>query len=113
MSQTWTKRNGGTCDVTMGELIGIFLLSQLKDVIPISSIGLCRDVGLAVNTATPRQIENIKKKICQIFDRNGLQVTIEANAKIVNFLDITLDLNTGIFKPYMKENDCTSFRYLF
>jgi hypothetical protein len=23
----------------------------------------------------------------------------------VNFLDITLDLNTGLFKPYMKDND--------
>ena len=25
--------------------------------------------------------------------------------KVVNFLDITLDLNTGEFKPFMKEND--------
>ena len=51
----------------------------------------------------------MKKKICQIFERNGLKVTIEANAKIVNFLDITLDLNTGIFKPFMKENDIPTY----
>ena len=88
---------GGFHGAEICELIGLFLLSQLKDVIPISSIGLYRDDGLAVSTATPRQIENMKKKICQIFNRNGLQVTIEANAKIKNFLDITLDLNKGTF----------------
>ena len=47
----------------------------------------------------------MRKKICQIFNRNGLQVTIEANSKTVNFLDITLDLRTGDYKPFMKEND--------
>jgi hypothetical protein len=51
------------------------------------------------------QIENMKKKVCQIFDRNGCQVTIEANAKIVIFLGITLDLNTGTFKLYVKAKD--------
>ena len=32
-------------------------------------------------------------------------MTIEANVKVVNFLDITLDLSTNTFKPYMKDND--------
>ena len=35
---------------------------------------------------------------------NGLRVTIEANLKVVNFLDVTFDLNDEIYKPYMKEN---------
>ena len=34
-----------------------------------------------------------------------MRVTIEANVKIVNFLDITLDLSADIYKPYMKDND--------
>ena len=54
---------------------------------------------------TSRQIENMKKKICKVFQENQLSCTIEANSKVVNFLDVTLDLNTGIFKPFMKEND--------
>ena len=29
-------------------------------------------------------------------------MTIEANKKIVNFLDVTLDLTTGRFKPFSK-----------
>ena len=47
----------------------------------------------------------MKKKICKVFKDNNLAVTIEANAKVVNFLDVTFDLNTSIYKPYIKEND--------
>ena len=83
--------------------VGLFLLSKLHDIIP--NVGLYRDDGLAVSSATPRQIEIMKKKICKLFEENKLAVTIEANAKVVDFLDVTLDLNTGIYKPFIKEND--------
>ena len=42
--------------------------------------------------------------MCKIFKRNSLQITIEANKKVVDFLDITLDLSTEIYKPYKKPN---------
>ena len=87
----------------MCDLIGLYILSQLKDVIP--NVGLYRDDGLAVSSATNRQVEIMKKKICKVFQNNNLAVTIEANSKIVNFLDVTFDLNKGIYKPYMKNND--------
>ena len=35
----------------------------------------------------------------------GLKITVEANKKIVNFLDITLDLSRDLYKPYMKPNN--------
>ena len=44
----------------------------------------------------------MKKEICRIFANNNLRITIEANKKIVNFLDVTLDLTTERFKPYSK-----------
>ena len=47
----------------------------------------------------------MKKKLCKIFKDNGLNITVVANVQNVNFLDMNLDLSTGIFKPYMKEND--------
>lgn len=106
----WQKRNSNTLfDVTMGsydgaetcELVGCYLLSQLKQ-IPGIDIGLYRDDGLAILKQTPREIENVKKEICKIFAKNELRITIEANKKIVNFLDVTLDLNTEKFKPYSK-----------
>ena len=64
------------------------------------------DDGLLVCDLTARQAENLKKKLCKIFKDNGLSVTVEANAKKVNFLDIHFDLTTSTYSPYMKPNDC-------
>ena len=47
----------------------------------------------------------MKKKLCKIFKENGFNITIEANVKSVNFLDINMNLSTGIYKAYMKPND--------
>lgn len=107
-----TTSNEDLFDVTMGsydgaetcELVVLYLLDQLKHVFN-GKIGLYRDDGLAVSDKPPREIENMKKKICKLFTANGLKITIEANQKSVNYLDTTLDLNTGIFKPYKKPND--------
>ena len=48
------------------------------------------------------KIEKVKKEICRMFANNKLRITIEANKKTVNILDVTLDLTTERFKPYSK-----------
>ena len=83
------------------ELVGCYVLSQLKEVHGLN-IGLYTDDGLAILDQTPKETERIKKEICKIFAKNELKITIEANKKVVNFLDVTLDLNSGKFKPYSK-----------
>ncbi|KAJ8037403.1 hypothetical protein HOLleu_18211 [Holothuria leucospilota] len=106
----WCKHTESLFDVTMGsfngaetcELVGLYLLSQLQHIN--MNVGLYRDDGLAVCKATPRQTENIKKEICKIFTNNKLKIEIGTNKKIVNFLDITLDLRTSTYKPYVKPN---------
>ena len=40
-----------------------------------------------------------------LFDQKGLQVTIEANQKVVNFCYVTFDLNTGLYEPFMNDSD--------
>ena len=80
----------------------MYLLSQISDIN--LNIGLYRDDGLAVSALTPRQNELTKKKLCQIFKANGFNITIEANKKSVNFLDVNFNLETETFKPYMKPN---------
>ena len=96
----WRKKNSSTLfDVTMGSYDGADLLSQLTK-IPEIDIGLYRDDDLAVINQTPQKIEKIKKEICKIFAQNNLRITIEANKKIVNFLDVTLDLTTGRFNHF-------------
>ena len=107
------KRNSNSLfDVTMGsydgavtcELVGSYLLSQFKK-IPGVEIGFYRDDGLAVLQQTPRATERIKREICRIFRKCDLKITIEANKKVVNFLDVTLDLNKETFKPYSKTSN--------
>ena len=68
-------------------------------------VGLYRDDGLGFCKATPKQIEKTKQEVSGIFKSNGLKITIEANKKIVNFLDITLNLTSGSYKPFMKPNN--------
>ena len=82
------------------ELVGLYMLSCLKHLK--INIGVYRDDALGVLKMTSRQAENMKKEICNIFKKHKLSIEIVVNAKIVNFLDITLDLESGIHKPYMK-----------
>ena len=62
-------------------------------------VGLYRDDGLAVCNATAKKIEKMKQ---EVFKSNGLKITIETNKKTINFLDVTLDLPSGSYKPFMK-----------
>ena len=91
----------------MCELVGLYLLSQLQNLN--INLGLYRDDGLAVTNQTPREAEMTKKKLCIIFKDNDLRIAVEANKKVTDFLDITLDLHTGSYKPYKKPNDTISY----
>ena len=110
-NQAWVKKGNKLFNVTMGsfdgaevaELVGLFLLSKLSCLN--LNIGLYRDDGLAVCKLKPRQAELTRKKLCNIFQEYGLRITSTANVKNVNFLDINMDLQRGIHKPYMKPND--------
>ena len=106
----WEKKGEGDFNITEGsldgaescEFIGLYLLSQLQDLG--IDIGIYRDDGLAVSKFSARKNEQIKQKIVKIFENNNLKITITANLKVVDFLDVTFDLNTGIYKPFTKPN---------
>ena len=78
-------------------------LSQLQNLN--INVGLYRDDGLTVTNQTPREAEMTKKKLCRIFKDNDLRIAVEANKKVTDFLDITLDLHT----LYKKPNDTISY----
>ena len=90
------------------DLVGLFLLHQLKH-LPID-LGLYRDDGLAASPLTNRLTEKLWQQIKKIYEDNGLKVTAEVNMKVVNFLDVTFDLNTGRYRPFTKPN--TSLLYI-
>ena len=54
------------------------------------SFGLYRNNDLGVIKDTSRKVEKIKKYICDNFKSHGLRITIEANKKSVDYLDIML-----------------------
>lgn len=54
-------------------------------------------------------VETAKKKICAVFSEKGLKITIEANKKVINYLDVTLNLNNGKHQPYMKPGNTPSY----
>ena len=51
----------------------------------------------------------MRKNIIKIFKGTGFAIDIETNLKIVDFLDITFNLNNGTYRPYKKPNDLLSY----
>ena len=99
-------------DVTMGslhgakicELIGLYISYILSTKYGKDLNGLHRDDGLACfENIYGAQVDRIRKDFINIFRKEfQLNIVCETNLKIVNFLDVTLDLTTGKYKPYNK-----------
>ena len=70
----------------------------------IPDLGLYRDDGLAVTRSTARQREKLKQDLVKVFMGEGLRITTEANIHSVDFLDVNLDLRTGLYKRFKKPN---------
>jgi len=111
---TWIKKNNSTFDVTMGsydgaevcELVGLFILDDICNTYGKHNIGLYRDDGLAIFKNTPGpQAERIRKDIIRRFKAHGLNITIQTNLKIVNYLDVTFNLTNSTYYPYRKPNN--------
>ena len=110
----WIKKNSSLFDVAMGsfdgaeicELVGLFLLNNLTQLVGSNNIGLYRDDGLAIlENASGPSTESIKKRIIKLFQHHGLKITAETNLVQTNFLDVTLDLGSGRYWPFRKPND--------
>ena len=108
----WKKKGTQDFDITMGAYDGgeccdicvLYLLSQLQHLN--INIGAYKDDWLGVSSQTSRCTEKTRQELDRIFRANGLTLDFVAvNKKSVNFLDITLNLETGLFEPYMKENN--------
>ena len=88
------------------ELADSFLLHQLSNKYNKKDTGLYRDDGLAVfkNKSGP-QAERIKKDFQKIYRENDLNIVIKCNLKIVDYLDVTLNLLNNTYKPFSKPNN--------
>ena len=78
------------------ELVGTYMLNVLSKKYNKNDFGLHRDEGLVVlKNKSGSKSEQVKKNIQKIFKEHGLDVTIQCNIKVVNYLDVTFNLNDG------------------
>ena len=88
------------------ELAGAYILGQLNTVFKNKNVDFCRDDRLRIfrNLSGPK-IERKRDAIVRVFIDCGLSITTKNNLKVVNFLDIQLDLIDGTYRPYGRPND--------
>ena len=87
-------------------LLGLFLLEKISEICNKCNIGLYRDDSLAVfRNKSGTHLEKIKKELQRLFKEYDIEIIAESNQKIVNYLDITLNLKDGTFRPYHKPGD--------
>ena len=88
------------------QLVGTYMLNLLSKKYNKTDFGLYRDDGLAVlkNKSGPQSAQ-ARKNIQNISKEYGLDIIIQCNIKIVNYLSITFDLNDGTYKPCTKLNN--------
>ena len=86
--------------------VGNFLLYQLSKNYNKKDIGLYRDDGLAIfKNVSGSKAEKIKKDIQKLFKDNHLNITIQCNLKIVNYIDVTFNLSNATYRPFCKPNN--------
>ena len=114
-NETWKKKSTESCfDVTMGsfdgaeicELVGLYIQSNLENILPKTNFGLYRDHELILlRNLNGQQMDKKRKTIIKIFKDIGFSIDIQTNLKEVDFLDVTLNLQNGTYRPYKKAND--------
>ena len=95
------------------QLIGIYMLYLTGKKHDSKRIGLYRNDGLAAfkNVSRPAS-EKMKKQLQSLFKQKGLQIITECNLKVVNYLDVSFNLNDGSYRPYRKPNDETHYIHI-
>ena len=80
------------------ELVGIYILTHLATAIKKSDCRLYRGDGLGIQrNVNWQQINRTRKNIIEIFKDVGFSIDIETKSKVVDFLDLTYNLNNGIY----------------
>ena len=62
-----------------------------------------------LRTVVVRKWNEMKKHLQKVFKNNGLDVIIECNIKVVNYLDVTFNLNDVTYQPYQKPDNIIQY----
>ena len=93
-------------DAEVCDIVGSYILNLLCNILDKDLVGLYRDDDLAiVRNLSGSEIERKRKAIIKLFKECCLNITIKTNLKIVNFLDVKINLDTGTYRPYRKPDN--------
>ena len=71
------------------ELVGIYIHTKLKQILPKSNFGLYQDDGLTLlRNLNRKQTDKVMKNIIRVFKDIGFSLDIETNLKELEFLDV-------------------------
>ena len=110
----WINKEGGLFDVTMraydgaeiSEAVHNFLLYQLFENYNKKDISSYMDHGLATfKNVSGCKAEKIKKDMQKLLKDNHLNITIQCNFKIVNYLNVIFNLSNATYRPFCKPNN--------
>ena len=88
------------------EVVGLFMLDMLSKSFEKKYFSLYRDDGLSIfRNYNGHQNNKVRKYLMKVFKKYQLNLDIKCNLKIVDYLDISFDLITGIYKPFNKPNN--------
>ena len=101
---------GGYDSSQIADLVGLYILHILNRIINSDQVGLYWDDGIMYipNSNGPNS-SSIQKKIIRAFKLLGFKIEISSNNKIVNFVDVTLDLSNNTYKPFKKMDQSPSY----
>ena len=89
------------------ELVGLLILKEMDENYNNIDFGLYRDDGLgSMSKKSGPIMERLKKELIKFYeDKFGLTITVNTGMNKVDHLDISMNMEKGIYQPYKKPND--------
>ena len=82
----------------MYKLVGLYIQSELEKTLPKSNFGVYRDNGLALlRNLNGKGTDKVRKNLTRVFKDIGFRLKNEINFKIIDFLDVSLNLLNGTY----------------
>ena len=87
------------------DLVGLYILDVLSRIVSPEQMGLYYNEGLIYIPNSNGPISSrIQKKIIRAFKFLGFKIEVSSNNKIINFLDVILNLSNNSYKLFIKTN---------
>ena len=80
------------------ELVAIYLLFLLANIIDKNNSGLYRDDGwILLRNVNRQNMNRIRKNVIKVFKEVGFKIEIKTNLKIADFLNVNFNLTNGTY----------------